>query len=321
MKIDVGERQYELVQDWGRLPEGWRWGQCAGVACDSQDNVFVFTRTEHPLMVFDKSGKLVDHWGEELFEHPHGICITPNDDVYFVETVTHLITKFDKAGKHKLSIGKRHQPSDTGYTQDVREPAGPLASGGGMPIINGVAHSAGPFHQPTDISIADNGDIFVSDGYRNARAHWFHADGSLVKSWGEPGNAKELKNTKDKPGYFHTPHGIWVHKDRVYVSDRENYRIQIYTTAGEFVDIWTDFERPTKIYVDPSEEVMYVSELEDRCSIVDLDGNVIGRYGSERSNEPGKFWGPHGIWVDSEGSIYIAEVLNGARMQKFARMK
>jgi hypothetical protein len=66
---------------------------------------------------------------------------------------------------------------------------------------------------------------------------------------------------------------------------------------------------------------MYVSELEDRFSIVDLDGNVIGRYGSERSNDPGKFWGPHGIWVDSEGSIYIAEVLNGARMQKFARRK
>jgi NHL repeat len=320
MIIDVGERKYELVKDWGQLPDGWRWGQCAGVACDSNDNVFVFTRTEHPLMVFDKAGRLIDHWGEELFEHPHGICITPNDDVYFVETVTHLITKFDKAGKHRLSIGTRHQPSDTGYTQDVREPAGPLASGGGMPIINGVAHSAGPFHQPTDVSIADNGDIFVSDGYRNARAHWFHADGSLVKSWGEPGNAKELKNTKEKPGYFHTPHGIWVHKDRVYVSDRENYRIQIYSTAGEFIDIWTGFERPTKIYVD-ADEVMYVSELEDRFSIVDLEGNVIGRYGSERSNEPGKFWGPHGIWVDSEGSIYIAEVLNGARMQKFARRK
>ena len=52
--IDVGERQYELVEGWGQLPEGWRWGQCAGVACDSQDNVHVFTRTEHPLMVFDK---------------------------------------------------------------------------------------------------------------------------------------------------------------------------------------------------------------------------------------------------------------------------
>jgi len=320
MIIDAGERQYELVKDWGQLPDGWRWGQCAGVACDSEDNVFVFTRTEHPLMVFDKSGKLVDHWGEELFEHPHGICITPNDDVYFVETVTHLVTKFNKAGRHLLSIGKRHQASDTGYTQDVREPAGPLASGGGMPIINGVARSAGPFHQPTDISIADDGDIFVSDGYRNARTHQFKADGTLVRSWGEPGNAKELKNTKDKPGYFHTPHGIWVHKDRVYVSDRENYRIQIYSTDGEFIDIWTGFERPTKIYVD-AEEVMYVSELEDRFSIVDLEGNVIGRYGSERSNDPGKFWGPHGIWADSEGSIYIAEVLNGARMQKFARRK
>ena len=321
MIIDVGERQYELVNEWGQLPKGWRWGQCAGVACDSEDNVLVFTRTEHPVMIFDKSGKLVDHWGEELFEYPHGICITPNDDIYFVETDTHVITKFNKSGRHLLSMGKRHEASDTGYTEEVREPAGPLASGGGMPIINGVGKGGGPFNRPTDISIAENGDIFVSDGYRNSRTHWFRPDGSLVKSWGEPGNAKELKNTKDKPGYFHTPHGIWVHKDRVYVSDREDYRIQIYDTKGEFVDIWTGFERPTKIYVDPKEEVMYVSELEDRFSIVDLEGNVIGRYGSERSNDPGKFWGPHGIWVDSEGSIYVAEVLNGARMQKFARRK
>jgi hypothetical protein len=66
---------------------------------------------------------------------------------------------------------------------------------------------------------------------------------------------------------------------------------------------------------------MYVSELDDRFSLLNLDGSFIGSYGGERSNDPGKFWGPHGIWTDSEGSIYVAEVLNGARMQKFARLK
>jgi len=320
---NLGDRQYELVEGWGQLPEGWRWGQCAGVACDSEDNVHVFTRTEHPNMVFDKSGKLIDHWGEELFEHPHGICITPaQDDVYYVETITHLVTKFSKGGRHLLSIGKRHQPSDTGYTEEIREPVSdPRISGGGIPIINGVAHGAGPFHQPTDISIAANGDIYVSDGYRNSRVHRFSADGTLLKSVGEPGNAKDLKGTKDGPNLYHTPHGIWVHKDRVYVSDRENYRIQVYDLDLNHLDIWTGLARPTKIYVDPREEVMYVSELDDRFSLLNLDGTFIGSYGGERSNDPGKFWGPHGIWTDSEGSIYVAEVLNGARMQKFARLK
>ena len=66
---------------------------------------------------------------------------------------------------------------------------------------------------------------------------------------------------------------------------------------------------------------MYVAELDDQFSILDLDGNLIGRYSTERSNDPGKFWGPHCIWVDSEDSIYVAEVLGGSRLQKFARVK
>ena len=106
----------------------------------------------------------------------------------------------------------------------------------------------------------------------------------------------------------------------MYVLDRENNRIQIFTTAGDFVDMWTEMERPTDMYVD-HEGVAYISELEDHVSIRDLQGNVIGRFGSERSNQPGKFWGPHAIWVDSEGGLYVGEVLEGQRLQKFARKK
>ncbi len=100
----------------------------------------------------------------------------------------------------------------------------------------------------------------------------------------------------------------------------QNNRIQIFTPDGEYLDMWTGFSQPCKLYVD-KDEVMYVAELGDRVSIVDLEGNVIGRWGSERSHDPGKFWGPHGIWTDSEGCIYVSEVLEGARVQKFARVK
>jgi DNA-binding beta-propeller fold protein YncE len=168
--------------------------------------------------------------------------------------------------------------------------------------------------------VAPNGDIWVSDGYRNARFHKFSADGQLLGSWGEPGNAKELRNSTEQPGRFHTPHGIWVQDDRVYVLDRENNRIQIYSTDGEFISMWTQLERPTDMYVD-REGVAYISELEDHVSIRDLDGNVIGRFGSERSNTPGKFWGPHAIWVDAVGDLYVGEVLEGRRLQKFARRR
>jgi len=323
LTIDAGERQYELVQGWGENQRGWDWGQVGAVAVDSADNVHIFTRHEHPYRVFDKSGKLIDAWGEQIFMDAHGICITPDDTIYFVDRFPQLVLKFDKQGKHRLSLGKRDEHSDTGFGKEERVEAGPLASGGGMPVRSGVGHPAGPFYHPTDVSVGPGGEIYVSDGYRNCCVHKFAPDGKLLQSWGEVGHAGELKDTKNQPNHFHTVHGIWEAGGKVYVSDRENNRIQIFTPDGKYLDMWTGFERPTKLFVNPREPgVMYVSELEDHVSIVDLaTGGRIGRFGAERSHDPGKFWGPHGIWTDSEGSIYVAEVLEGKRLQKFARRK
>lgn len=318
--IEAGERRYELVRGWGELPDGWEWGQVAGVACDSQDRVHVYTRAEHPYLVFDRSGALLDHWGEGELDEAHSLFIDGADAVFILSHRSHHLIKVDRDRRPVLTLGTRNVPSDTGYTAEGRVPASPRASGGGLPITNGVAYGGPPFNQPTAVATAANGDIFISDGYRNARVHKFSADGTLLKSWGEPGDARDLRNTKDRPGRFHTPHGIWVHGDRVYLLDRECNRIQIFTTDGEFVEIWTGFERPTDIYMD-HENVIYVTELEDHVSILDLQGNLIGRFGSERSNAPGKFWGPHTIWVDSTGDLYVGEVLNGRRLQKFARVR
>jgi DNA-binding beta-propeller fold protein YncE len=318
--IEAGERRYELVEGWGQLPEGWEWGQVAGLACDSQDRLHVYARTKHPYMIFDRSGRLVDHWGEGALDEAHSVYIAADDSIFALSHRGHVVLKFTPDGKHLLTLGQRGVASDTGYTREGRVPASPWSSGGGLPITNGVAYGGPPFHQPTDVALAADGTIFVSDGYRNSRVHKFAADGTLVKSWGEPGDARDLRNTKDSPGLFHTPHGIWVHADRVFVLDRENNRIQIFNLEGNFIDIWTGFERPTDMYID-KDNVIYVSELEDHVSLLDLDGTVIGRFGSERSQAPGKFWGPHAIWVDSVGDMYVGEVLEGRRLQKFARKK
>ena len=244
--VEAGDRKYELVEGWGEMPAGWEWGQVGSVAVDSKDNVHAFTRAEHPYRIFDKSGKLLDHWGEEIFEDAHGMCIDKDDTVYFVDRVPQLVTKFDKNGKHRLSLGKRYQKSDTGYEKDVRIDNGPLASGGGLPVRSGVIRPAGPFHHPCDVSVAANGDIYVADGYRNSRVHRYSADGTLLHSWGEVGHAEELRDNKNKPGYFHTVHSVWAHQDKVYVADRENNRIQIFTPEGEYLDMWLGFERPQR---------------------------------------------------------------------------
>lgn len=321
---DVGDRRYELVEGWGELPEAWFWGQVGAVAVDRNQNVHVFTRDEHPYRVFDKGGKMIDHWGEQIFNDAHGICISPDGSVFFVERTGHSVLKFDHNGRHRYTLGTRGESSDTGWTREIREPDLPEGDPGrtdSVVMINGVGHPGPPFNRPTDVTVADDGSVFVSDGYRNCRVHKFAPDGTLIKSWGEPGNAKDYRDTKEGPAIFHTVHGIWAHRGKVYVSDRESNRIQIFDEDGRFIDMWTGFGRPTKIYIPPNEDVVYVSELEDKVSILDLDGNLIGRFGAERSHEPGKFWGPHGIWTDDEGSIYVSEVLEGQRIQKFARVK
>lgn len=295
MRTDGGDRQYELVEGWGQLPAGWRWGQAGAVAVDSRDQVHVFTRTNHPYMVFDRFGKLVESWGQGIFEDAHGLCITPDDTVWAVDRVPQIVLKFSNVGKHQLTLGERHKHSDTGYTDETKK----------------VLYAGPPFHHPTDVSITPAGEIYVSDGYRNCRVHKYAADGTLIMSWGEPGEG---------PGQFNLVHSVWEHKGKVYVADRANNRLQIFTPEGEHLDTWPGFLQPCKIYID-NDEIMYVAELGDRVSILDLQGNVLCRWGDERSHEPGKFWGPHGIWSDSNGDVYVSEVLEGARVQKFARVR
>jgi hypothetical protein len=180
---------------------------------------------------------------------------------------------------------------------------------------------APPFHQPTDVSIDANGDIFVSDGYRNSRVHKFSADGTLLKSIGEPGNAQDLKGTKDGPNLYHTPHGIWVHKDRVYVSDRENYRIQVYDRAqvrGDLDRLRAPDEdlrrsRSRRSCTSPSWTTASASSTWTAASSAATAASAATtRASSGARTASGR---------TPRTAIYISEVLGGARMQKFARVK
>ena len=294
MKVGSGKYTYELVEGWGKLPAGWEWGQVGGVAVDSQDQVHVFTRTAHPLMVFDREGAFLRSWGEGFFEDAHGINIGPDDSIYLVDRSPQVAMKFTHDGQLLFTMGNRGLPSDTGYTEENRT----------------VLHAGPPFHHPTDAALSSQREIYISDGYRNCRVHKFSPEGKLLFSWGEPG---------DGPGQFSLVHSVWEHRGRVYVADRQNNRLQIFTPDGRHLETWPGFVHPCKIFID-SNDTIYVAELEARVSILDLQGNVLARWGSERTHEPGLFWGPHGIWTDSHGDLYVAEVLEGKRVQKFRRV-
>ncbi|MBI4199101.1 MAG: hypothetical protein HY535_01320 [Chloroflexi bacterium] len=297
MTTGTSKPRYRVAEGWGKLPAGWKWGQVAAVAVDSQDRLYAFNRTDHPVMVFDRGGNLLASWGEGQFVQPHGLHIDREGNLYLVDRNAHVVMKFTPEGRLLLTLGKRGQPSDTGAT-------------GQAPWT--VPRAAGPFNFPTDVAVSTNGDLYVSDGYGNARVHKFSPQGRLLLSWGEPG---------DGPGQFYLPHSVWeAPNGRVYVADRMNNRIQVFTKAGEHVESWPDFVLPCKVFVS-GDGTMYVAELGHRVTICTLEGKVLARWGGESSHAPGQFVAPHGICADSHGDVYVSEVLEGQRLQKFIRLR
>ena len=285
--VGGGDFIYEVVDNWAKTPDGWNIGQ-AEPACDSQDRVYVFNRGDHPLMVFDRDGNFQGEWGREYLTDAHGIYISGEDHIYLPVRESHAIVKCTLDGKPLMTMGVWDAPSDTGGAR----PDGTMWK------------AAGPFNRCTDIALAPNGDLFVSDGYANSRVHKFSPDGRLLHSWGRPG--------KRGPGEFHIPHGIWVHWDgRVMVCDRENNRIQLFTGDGEYLGMWTDLARPCDIFVD-HEGIAYVVELDAFMTILNMDGEVLAKVDIGGA-------GGHAVWADSRGDLYVGHNQEGRRLVKLVR--
>jgi len=309
MTYGAGKYTYELVDGWAKLPEGWSFLDVGGISIDSQDRVYILNRSDHPIMVFDCEGNLLNSWGEGFFNRAHGSCVGPDGSIWCTDDRNHIVAKFTPEGKLLMTLGTKGQPSDTGYirTFDYWESLGRIQRG------------APPFNRPTGVAVTPSGEIYIADGYGNARIHKFTPDGKLLFSWGEPGGA---------PGQFRLPHSIWLDKqERIWIPDRENSRIQIFSAQGEFITEWTDVIRPTGVSID-DEETVYVSELCLRVSIFTIDGELLVRWCNEGlDKETALFHAPHAIAVDSRGDLYVGEVSKthagidkGPRtIQKFAR--
>ena len=271
--------EYEVVENWAKLPKGWVFTQVAGVAVDSKDRVLVLCRGAHPIIVFSREGEFIESWGEGVFSNAHGAYIDSEDNFYCVDNGDHTVRKFAKDGKLLLTLGTEDKPAPLGK----------------------------PFNKPTDLAQAPNGDLYVSDGYGNSSVHRFTSDGELIQSWGEPGTGL---------GQFNLPHGVWVDGKKVYVADRQNNRVQIFTPEGEYIEEWSNLLRPCDIYFDKRGRI-YIAELTHRVSILNKRGEVLARIGGEESFKPGQFVAPHCVWKDSHGALYVGEVLEGQRIQKF----
>lgn len=305
--VGSGLFRFEVIVDWPRWPADWNVFEVPGVAVDSRDRVYVFARGEHPVNVFDRDGRFLFSWGEGVFTRPHGIFVAPDDSVYCTDDMGHTVRKFTPDGKPLMTLGVPGEPSDTGATRfDYRT----------------ILRSGPPFHYPTNLAVSPDGALYVSDGYGNARIHKFTPEGKLLFSWGEPGSG---------PGQFHLPHGITVDRQGiVYVADRENDRIQLFSPRGEFLDEWTDVARPCQATCDAAGNV-FVAELGyragmwpgtspptpnatgGRVSVFNTRGELLARWGGgETPTAPGDFFAPHDVRFDSHGDLYVAEVVMSA---------
>jgi hypothetical protein len=251
-------------------------------------------RWQHCLVVVNRDGEIIETWTQwdSLFRRPHYVTINPYDPdkhVWVVDDYRHAIFKFTNDGSE-------------------------LVQTLGTPNESGADESH--FFRPTFMAFLDD-SFFVADGYANTRVVKFDSDGNYLMSWGEAGDAPN----ETRPGYMNNVHGVAVDVQtrRVFVNDRANNRVQIFTENGEYIDEWPDISDPVGVFVDENDAVWVISAVLNRILKYNMDGELqyhLGTYGGTRGGFPGGLSRPHQMDVDQEGNLYIAS-WDGGWMDKF----
>ena len=293
---------YRTTRDWGQLPPGVKWAAVTAVEAAPDGSIYVVHRcfanscagrSEAPILKYDASGRLLRSWGEGMFVFPHGGTVDRDGNLWVTDAggangIGHQVFKFSPEGKVLMTLG---QKGTSGSTTAL-------------------------FDQPTDVVIAPNGDIFVTDSHRNGknnRVMRFTREGTFVKQWGKKGTGR---------GEISEPHTIAMDsRGRLFVGDRENNRIQIFDQDGKYLDEWRQFGRPSGIFI-AKDDTIYVADSESGpdTGARELPGIKKGiRIGSARDGRVTAFIedmesttpdhsGAEGLGVDAQGNVYGAVV-------------
>ena len=312
--------EYEAVENWWKPApdhEGpWTWGEVSGVAVDTPDRIIVGVWGDRNaqgqgreggtnyLVVADRNGNIVERWTQwdSILNKPHQVYISPYDPerhVWVVERgggrgVNMQILKFTNDGSELVM--RLVDPDHPTTRAEARANPNP-----------------GPFTygDPAVLAFLPDGSFYLGDGYWNSRIIKYNADGEYVMEWGELGSG---------PGQFDLVHGVAVDRDRrVYVGDRTNNRIQVFTENGDFIEEWPDISDPVGVFIDENDGVWVISARLNRILKYSLEGELqyyLGAYGGTRGGFAGGLSRPHQLDVDQEGNLYIAS-WDGGWMDKF----
>lgn len=294
---------YEVDPSWPQRPDGFVWGAMPGVAVDRKDNIWIFTREKPPVQIYRPDGKFVGAWGNEVVGKAHQIKFDRQGNVWLTDVGNHVVMQLTPEGKLLKTLGTR---GEAGCDE---------------------SH----FDRPTDMVVAPDGDVFVSDGYGNARIVHFDKEGRFVKSWGRLGVG---------PGEFSIPHAIVMDsKGRLYVADRNNARIQVFDTEGKFLEQWRNLLVPWSFWMTENDEIWtcgsspMIWRAEDKVlgcppkdqliMRLDTTGRLLQLWtfpkAADGQEKPGELNWLHSLALDSKGNMYAVDII-GQRAQKFVRM-
>ena len=288
---------YRTTRDWGELPPGVKWAAVTAIEPAADGTIYVIHRCfenscagrpEAPILKYDENGKILATWGQGMFVFPHGATVDRQGNLWVTDArgeggKGHQVFKFDSQGKVLMTLGKA-----------------------------GISGSGELFDQPTDVLIAPNGDIYVTDSHRNGknnRVVKFTKEGKFIKEWGKKGSG---------PGEISEPHTIAMDsRGRLFVGDRENNRIQIFDQEGKYLAEWRHFGRPSGITI-TADDTIYVTDSESGpdTGARELPGIKKGiRIGSAKDGSVTAFIedmestvpdhsGAEGVGVDAQGNVY-----------------
>jgi DNA-binding beta-propeller fold protein YncE len=293
----------------------------SGVAVSSNQDILYLHRAGYPfnneeiiplptIMRIDaETLEVIDTWGENLFKSPHGLAVDASDNIWITDVMQNRVYKFSPDGELLQTFGEDY-PFYMETCLRIRNE---------LPNLPCTASRPSLFARPTDVAVMPNGDFVVSDGYRNSRIARFSAEGDLL--W-------EVSGLGNDNGEFFLPHGIAINSNGIiYIADRKNARIQVFSPDGTWLNTWDSPElgRPfgidvaadQTIYVVDGGDQLDIPNSQPRSQVVHLDrnGNILNRWG-QYGSEPEEMQVPHDIAVSNDGQIYVAEI-DGERMQVF----
>jgi DNA-binding beta-propeller fold protein YncE len=280
---------YVAVPNPVTLPAGVTMGPPASVAFDSQGHLYVLNRGPQPLLEFDTDGSFIRSLGEGLFTRSHGLRIDRDGNIWATDVSSHFVVKLSPQGEVLLTLGTKGQAGE--WNEAVQ------------------SHH---FNEPNDVAVADNGDIFVVQGHTPGRGDprvlKFDAKGNFLKTWGGRGT---------DPGQFQVAHGIAIDaKGQLWVTDRENQRIQIFDQDGKFVREIKYAGLPCGLTIG-RDFIYMVNGFTGQLLRLDLNGAVLAATGKPGKGL-GEFGEAHFVAVSPKGEIFVADTVN-ATLHKFVR--